>query len=185
MADRLRTRRALADPGFADEQQPAEDEPRRAARSRRPPGRRRPAALEPEPAEDELAATDEEPEPLGDEDEQGEQDGRGAAGEPAVNGGRRRRPAQGQDGSVRTVKQAVQAALRQIVELTSKPPEEITGVEPAKDGGWKICIEVIEDHRIPSSTDILATYEATIDADGELTSYRRVRRYARGSGDGW
>ena len=44
-------------------------------------------------------------------------------------------------------------------------------------------MDVIEDRRIPSSTDILATYEAELDNDGELLSYRRVRRYSRGRGD--
>jgi hypothetical protein len=44
-------------------------------------------------------------------------------------------------------------------------------------------VDVVEDRRIPSSTDMLSTYEAEIDGDGELLSYRRVRRYPRGRGD--
>jgi hypothetical protein len=43
---------------------------------------------------------------------------------------------------------------------------------------------VVEDRRIPSSADILATYESTVDPDGELMSFRRVKRYSRGRGDG-
>jgi hypothetical protein len=41
----------------------------------------------------------------------------------------------------------------------------------------------MEDSRIPSSTDLLATYQIELDPDGELLAYRRVRRYARGRGD--
>jgi Gas vesicle synthesis protein GvpO len=81
-----------------------------------------------------------------------------------------------------TAGEAARAALRQIVELTAKPAESITGVQRIEDG-WLIGVEVVEDRRIPSSTDILATYETTIDADGELMSYRRVTRYSRGRGD--
>jgi Gas vesicle synthesis protein GvpO len=81
-----------------------------------------------------------------------------------------------------TAGQAAKAALRQIAELTAKQPEGITGVERTKDG-WTVGIELVEDQRIPSSADILATYETTIDADGELLSYLRVKRYARGRGD--
>jgi hypothetical protein len=44
-------------------------------------------------------------------------------------------------------------------------------------------VEVVEDRRIPSSTDILSTYETEIADDGELLSYQRVRRYSRGRGD--
>ena len=78
--------------------------------------------------------------------------------------------------------EAGQAGLEQITELTGKAPESVTGVGRSKDG-WRVTVEVVEDRRIPSSTDILATYEAEIDGDGELLSYRRVRRYSRGRGD--
>jgi len=81
-----------------------------------------------------------------------------------------------------TAAQAARAALRQIAELTGKQAEGITGVVPADDG-WMVGIEVVEDRRIPSSSDILAAYEAGLDMDGELLSYRRVRRYPRGRGD--
>jgi len=85
-------------------------------------------------------------------------------------------------GSSFTARQAARAALRQIIELTDKQAESITGVERGEDG-WTVSIEVVEDRRIPSSADILATYETRIDEDGELISYRRVRRYSRGRGD--
>jgi hypothetical protein len=78
---------------------------------------------------------------------------------------------------------AAQAGLRQIAELTGKQPEGVTGVEPADDG-WLVGVEVLEDRRIPSSADILAVYEVEIDPDGDLASYRRVRRYSRGRVDG-
>ena len=72
--------------------------------------------------------------------------------------------------------------MRQIAELTGKEPEGVTGVAPAEDG-WLVTVEVVETRRIPASTDLLATYETEIAPDGELVSYRRVRRYARGRGD--
>lgn len=78
--------------------------------------------------------------------------------------------------------EAARDGLRQIVELTGKEPESVTGVRPAEDG-WRVTVDVVEDRRIPPSTDILATYEAELDGDGELLSYRRVRRYSRGRGD--
>ena len=81
-----------------------------------------------------------------------------------------------------TAAQAARAGLRQIAELTGQQAEGVTGVGPADDG-WMVGIEVVEDRRIPSSSDILATYETEVDADGELVSYRRVKRYTRGHGD--
>ncbi len=120
-----------------------------------------------------------------DEQEAVEDDESEAVGhdEPYANsGGNRSRRAAQQDGSSLTARQAARAALRQIMELTAKHAESVTGVE-RKEDGWTVSIEVVEDRRIPSSADILATYETRIDGDGELMSYRRVRRYSRGRGD--
>ena len=81
-----------------------------------------------------------------------------------------------------TAAEAGRYGLRHIAELTGKDPEGVSAVEPAEDG-WVVTVDVIEDHRIPSAADILATYETEMALDGELISYRRVRRYARGRGD--
>jgi hypothetical protein len=123
-----------------------------------------PDADEPGEAHDEMAGTEE---PEAEEDE--------------FAGNGRRRPAR-RNGSAMTAGEAAKAALRQIAELTAKQPEGVTEVERTEDG-WTVGIELVEDQRIPSSADILATYEISIDGDGQLVSYRRVRRYARGRGD--
>ena len=81
-----------------------------------------------------------------------------------------------------TAAEAGRRGLEEIADLTGKEPEGITGVERDEDG-WKITVEVVEDRRIPSSSDILATYQTLIGPDGELESYRRIRRYNRGRGD--
>lgn len=80
-----------------------------------------------------------------------------------------------------TAAEAGRTGLRQVAELTGKEAEAVTGVEPA-DSGWLVTVEVVEDRRIPSSADILSTYEIEISLDGELVSYRRDKRYARGHG---
>jgi hypothetical protein len=81
-----------------------------------------------------------------------------------------------------TAAQAGRHGLRQIADLTGKDPEGVSGVEPAQDG-WVVTVEVIEDQRIPSATDVLASYQTEIGPEGDLLSYRRTRRYSRGRGD--
>jgi Gas vesicle synthesis protein GvpO len=81
-----------------------------------------------------------------------------------------------------SVAQVARAGLRQVAELTGKPPEGVTAVEPGEDG-WIVGVEVVEESRVPSSADILATYETEFDLNGELLAYRRVRRYGRGRTD--
>jgi Gas vesicle synthesis protein GvpO len=157
----------------------------------RPGTRRREPAGRDEADRDEQEMLDEEPvaaeedelvdadEPEEADDEALDADEPEAVDESRGNGGRR--PTR-RNRSAMTAAEAAKAALREIAELTAKQPEGITQVARTEDG-WTIGIELVEDQRIPSSADILATYETTIDADGELLSYRRVRRYARGRGD--
>jgi len=42
---------------------------------------------------------------------------------------------------------------------------------------------VVELDRIPSSTDVLASYEVGLDGDGRLVDYARTRRYTRSRAD--
>lgn len=78
--------------------------------------------------------------------------------------------------------QVAAVALAHITDLTGKDVVGATSVQPAEDG-WTVEVEVVEESRIPSSADILALFETELDAEGELRSYRRLRRYARGKSD--
>lgn len=78
-----------------------------------------------------------------------------------------------------TAVEAGRHVLRQIIELTGKEPEGVSAVEPIDDG-WLVTVEIVDNRRIPSSSDLLSTYETEIGLDGELVAYRRLRRYARG-----
>lgn len=93
-----------------------------------------------------------------------------------------RRPPPRGDGEL-TAAKAARLGLQQIAELTGKPTEGVAWVERGDDDGWAVGVEVVEDRRIPSAADILAIYETEFDADGEMLSYRRVRRYSRGRAD--
>jgi hypothetical protein len=71
-------------------------------------------------------------------------------------------------------------AARQLLELTGREAEGVTGLEKTDDG-WRVEVEVVEVRRIPNTTDVLAIYQVDVDEDGRLEGYHRVRRYVRGS----
>jgi hypothetical protein len=71
-------------------------------------------------------------------------------------------------------------AAQQLLELTGREAEGVTGLERTDDG-WRVEVEVVEVRRIPDTTDVLALYEITVDEDGDLEGYRRLRRYSRGA----
>ncbi len=174
MVERRKSRRATDDEELdrdelIDEREPSDQDEQEA-----------PGGVEPEPSDERAAELADAGGPeLADADESSA-NGRGTRrGGPA----RRDRRHARADKSGLTASEAAKTALRQIVELTAKRAEGVTRVQRTEHG-WLVGVEVVEDRRIPSSADILATYETNIDADGELMSYRRIRRYTRGRGDG-
>lgn len=80
-------------------------------------------------------------------------------------------------------------AREQVQELFGKPVEAISGFERSNgdgdgDGkGWTVTLELLELERIPDTTSLLGTYEATLDGDGNLLGARRTRRYPRNQSD--
>ena len=75
------------------------------------------------------------------------------------------------------------AARSQLAELTGRVPESVLGLRK-DDDGWKVMVEIVELNRVPNSTDLLGCYVATLDDDGQLIGYERVRRYQRGQAGG-
>jgi len=81
--------------------------------------------------------------------------------------------------------EVVGRARRQIEELFGKPVEAVSGFGHPEDngGGWTVTLELLELPRIPDTTSLLGTYEATLDADGNLVDAQRLRRYPRNQYD--
>ena len=76
--------------------------------------------------------------------------------------------------------EAAGAAVRVLADLTGREAEAVVGLEQ-DDDGWKVLLETVELHRVPSTTDVLATFEVALDGDGELRGCRRISRYSRGA----
>ena len=70
------------------------------------------------------------------------------------------------------------SAAKQLGALTGRPIEAVLGME-RNDKGWHVTLEVLELRRVPQTTDVLGSYDVTIDEEGELVGYHRTRRYSR------
>jgi Gas vesicle synthesis protein GvpO len=75
---------------------------------------------------------------------------------------------------------AARRAARQVLELTGHEPENVVSIERDPDG-WQVGVEVLELHRVPETTDVLAVYDVTLDDHGELIRCQRGQRYIRAS----
>lgn len=79
--------------------------------------------------------------------------------------------------------EVIKRVRRDLPQLLGRPIEAILGLEPDEDGGWQVTVQVVELSRIPHSTDVLGAYAVSVDGDGELTGYRRRRRFYRNQTD--
>lgn len=78
----------------------------------------------------------------------------------------------------RRVGQVIAAARRELGYLTGHEVDSVSSVRAGPDG-WLITFELVELRRIPESTSVLGTYETTVDGDGSIVGFERVRRYYR------
>ncbi len=66
----------------------------------------------------------------------------------------------------------------QLRNLTGYGVNSVSGFAKA-DVGWHLSVTVVELHRIPAVTDVLALYEVDLDEGGDIVGYHRARRYLR------
>jgi hypothetical protein len=77
-----------------------------------------------------------------------------------------------------TIRRVGQIALQEVADLVGCPAEGVTGIRKGDDG-WVVTVEVLEVGRVPETTDVLASYDVHVDKDGDVTEYKRLRRYLR------
>jgi hypothetical protein len=87
----------------------------------------------------------------------------------------RRRPRRAQSDGM----EAARLAAENVLQLTGRCPENVISVVRDEEG-WQVGVEVMELHRIPETTDIMAVYEVALDTNGDLLRCERGQRYHRG-----
>ncbi|AYC37490.1 gas vesicle protein [Streptomyces griseorubiginosus] len=78
--------------------------------------------------------------------------------------------------------EVLRQARAQLSELTGMTAENVSSFEQTEDG-WSVEVEVLELSRVPDTMSLMASYQVELDPEGQLTGYRRVRRYERGRAD--
>jgi outer membrane biosynthesis protein TonB len=76
------------------------------------------------------------------------------------------------------VAKMVARARNHVEQVLGEEPEGVSGIERT-NGNWCVNVEIVKLHRIPESTDVLASYAVVVDGDGDLVSLQETRRYRR------
>ena len=79
-------------------------------------------------------------------------------------------------------REIVERAREQLRDLRGADAETVSSIRRTPDG-WRVGLDIVEVHRIPESTDLLATYELDLDGDGNLITFERTARYHRSEAD--
>jgi hypothetical protein len=77
---------------------------------------------------------------------------------------------------------AMRRAAGQLAELLRLEPSSVSALK-ATDEGWSAHVEVMEIEKVPDTASVMASYSVSLDGQGQLIGYERIRRYARGQID--
>jgi Gas vesicle synthesis protein GvpO len=70
------------------------------------------------------------------------------------------------------------AAKDAVLAITGFKADAVSRCEK-KDAGWHVVVDVLESKARVGDNDLISTYELAMDEKGEVTAYKRLRRYYR------
>lgn len=83
-------------------------------------------------------------------------------------------------------RELLDTAIAQVADLTGLPVENVSALERDGDdggGAWRVTVEVLELERIPSTMDVMGSYEIRLSDDGDVLGFNRRRRYHRAAAE--
>lgn len=66
-----------------------------------------------------------------------------------------------------------------IKELLKKEPESVSFLEKTNEG-WTLQCELLEKKSVPEIFDLLKVFEFKLDKDGQINSFKQLRKIRRG-----
>lgn len=84
------------------------------------------------------------------------------------------------DSSASPFRRALDQLRDEFQSTTGLSIEVVTALSRADDGGWSAKVQVVEQRRVPPTSDMLGIYDVAMDSNGEMTSLERIERIVRG-----
>jgi len=70
-------------------------------------------------------------------------------------------------------------AKEQLAQVTGFTPVAVVGSYKDEEG-WHVSVDVLEMARLPESTDVVGTYVAVLDENGDMVKFDKMRSRLRG-----
>jgi hypothetical protein len=67
---------------------------------------------------------------------------------------------------------------QQMEAITGLSPETVSRLDRAEDG-WSVGIDMLEHRSIPRTYDLLASFDVSLDQDGNIQNWHRTGRFVR------
>ena len=77
-----------------------------------------------------------------------------------------------------TMSELILKTKEQMGAITGLAPETVSRLDRAEHG-WRLGIDMLEHSSIPRTQDLLASFEVTIDEEGNIQCWRRTGRFVR------
>ena len=86
--------------------------------------------------------------------------------------------------------EALKTSIPELIRQGTQSLQEITGLRAVavvsmspEESGWKLGVELLERESVPDTMDVLAVYDAFLDADGRMVRFERTGLRHRGDTD--
>ncbi len=80
---------------------------------------------------------------------------------------------------VMKIAELAERAKQQLAQVTGFKPVAVVGSYKDEEG-WHISVDMLEMVRLPECTDVISTYVAVLDENGELLKFTKKRARLRG-----
>ena len=77
-----------------------------------------------------------------------------------------------------TMSELIAKTKEQMEAITGLSPETVSRLDRA-EAGWSLGIDMLEHSSIPRTYDLLASFEVSLDEEGNIQCWRRTGRFVR------
>jgi hypothetical protein len=77
-----------------------------------------------------------------------------------------------------SMSELISRTKQQMQAITGMSPETVSRLDATQDG-WSVGIDMVEHQALPRTYDLLASFDVSLNATGEIRAWHRTARFVR------